>query len=87
MKQKMYEDVFKIIHNMDNRDLKRVIELVQSRRSILSREALFTFKIGDEVMFERKSGGNYTGVVTKINRKRIVVDDLWSVSPTMLQAI
>ena len=78
------------IMGLNNDDLNNLIDTIKFRRNQISQEAKRLFKIGDKVFFLNKKKGKVEGMVTKINKKYIIVDEThgmmsWRVSPTLLE--
>ena len=74
----------------DDNDLNNLIDTIKFRRNQISQEAKRLFKVGDKVFFLNKKKGKVDGMVTKINKKYIIVDEThgmmsWRVSPTLLE--
>jgi|APSaa5957512622_1039677.scaffolds.fasta_scaffold72584_2 hypothetical protein len=75
---------------LDTDGLNEVINTIKFRRKELSRLVKNQFSVGDKVSFNGKSRGPIEGVITKINRKNIVVQQndnftSWNVTPTLLK--
>ena len=85
------QDIKSGVLGLNNNEINEVVNTINFRRKELSRLVKNQFSVGDKVSFNSKSkGGIIEGVVTKINRKNIVVkqDDSvisWSVSPSLLK--
>lgn len=78
------------IGNMNSAELDVVIDAVKRRQQSLARENTNKFKVGDTVSFKDKAGNKVVGVVTKVNRKTIIVDEKdsfksWKVSASLLE--
>ena len=78
------------IMGLDNDDLNNLIDSIKFRRNQIQQEAKRLFKVGDKVFFLNKKKGKVEGMVTKINKKYIIVDEThgmmsWRVSPTLLE--
>ena len=78
------------IMGLNNNDLNNLIDTIKFRRNQIQQEAKRLFKIGDKVFFLNKKKGKVEGMVTKINKKYIIVDEThgmmsWRVSPTLLE--
>ena len=78
------------IMGLNNDDLNNLIDTIKFRRNQIQQEAKRLFKIGDKVFFLNKKKGKVEGMVTKINKKYIIVDEThgmmsWRVSPTLLE--
>ena len=78
------------IMGLNNDDLNNLIDTIKFRRNQISQEAKRLFKVGDKVFFLNKKKGKVEGMVTKINKKYIIVDEThgmmsWRVSPTLLE--
>ena len=78
------------IMGLNNNDLNNLIDTIKFRRNQISQEAKRLFKVGDKVFFLNKKKGKVDGMVTKINKKYIIVDEThgmmsWRVSPTLLE--
>jgi uncharacterized protein YkvS len=78
-----------LVYQMDNDQLSQIIEAVKLKRQHLTKQNIRSFSIGDIVEYQGKNG-HTQGVVTKINRKYVVVDvgirttQLWRVPANML---
>ena len=54
-------------------DLNRELcDIIKHKRASASHEAIQNFRVGDKVSYEHK-GASHKGIITKINRTRIVV--------------
>lgn len=75
---------------LDNDGLNEIINTINFRRKELNRLIKNQFSVGDKVFFNSRNRGIIEGVITKINRKNIVVrqnDSFtnWNVSPSLLK--
>ena len=62
------------IHNMESKDLNKVVEAVKYARSQAHRQMANTLKQGDVVMFDGKYGKTVKGTVIKTAIKYVSVD-------------
>ena len=88
--KKLLMEIQSKIMGLDNDDLNNLIDTIKFRRNQIQQEAKRLFKVGDKVFFLNKKKGKVEGMVTKINKKYIVVDEThgmmsWRVSPTLLE--
>ena len=78
------------IRNMNNDELNQVIEAIKLQRTYLARTTARAMAIGDTVEFDAR-GRTIRGVVTKINRKTVVVREQgygqWKVTASMLRVV
>ena len=80
-----------ICNNIDNHeDLRRINTAAKMRWNELSNAKKLEFHIGDKVKFKDRAGKLIFGVVQKINRAKIQVKPvasltIWHVAPTLLQ--
>ena len=78
------------IRNMNNDELNQVIEAIKLQRTYLARTTARAMAIGDTVEFDAR-GRTIRGVVTKINRKTVVVREQgygqWKVTASMLRMV
>ncbi len=63
-----------LVYQMDNDQLNQLVESIKLKRTHLSRQAVRSFAVGNEVSFTSRDGRTYTGTVRKVNRKYVVVD-------------
>lgn len=62
------------IMSLDVSELSAIISTVQNRREVLNLQAKSNFSIGDKVEFtSSRDGGIITGLIVKINIKKIVI--------------
>jgi hypothetical protein len=73
-------DILEHIATLDNDGLNEIIELVKSRRDILTRQTANSIRVGQSVEFEAR-GATWTGTVTKVNRKTVAVMATCNSSP------
>lgn len=69
--------------------LNEIIAEVRLRQRTLQAEIGSTFRVGDAVYFDSRTGVRVTGTIVKINQKTIKVatkDSTWKVSPSLLRA-
>ena len=88
--KKLLMEIQSKIMGLDNDDLNNLIDSIKFRRNQIQQEAKRLFKVGDKVFFLNKKKGKVEGMVTKINKKYIIVDEThgmmsWRVSPTLLE--
>jgi ribosomal protein L35AE/L33A len=81
-----------LIYAMDRAELDQVVEAVKLKRTHLSRQAISSIMIGDNVSFTNsRTGRPITGVITKVARKYATVRTLnlgqWRVPASMLTVI
>ena len=78
------------IRNMNNDEINQVIEAIKLQRTYLARTTARAMAIGDTVEFDAR-GRTVRGVVTKINRKTVVVREdgfgQWKVTASMLRVV
>lgn len=78
------------IRNMNNDELNQVIEAIKLQRNWLARTTARAMAVGDTVEFEAR-GRVVTGVVTKINRKTVIVREAgygnWKVTASLLKVV
>jgi len=78
------------IRNMNNDELNSVIDAIKLQRTYLARTTARAMAIGDTVEFDAR-GRTIRGVVTKINRKTVVVREQgygqWKVTASMLRMV
>jgi len=85
-------DVAKFIRNANRDELNTIVNLINERRGVLSRQESRKFTIGDRVSFDAKTRGIITGEITKVNRKTVKVKAdgvgfMWVVSPSLLKKV
>tara|TARA_Y100000310_G_scaffold191457_1_gene191446 strand:- start:223 stop:504 length:282 start_codon:yes stop_codon:yes gene_type:complete len=88
--KKLLMEIQSKVMGLDNDDLNNLIDSIKFRRNQIQQEAKRLFKVGDKVFFLNKKKGKVEGMVTKINKKYIIVDEThgmmsWRVSPTLLE--
>ena len=81
-----------LIYQMDNDQLKQVVEAIQLKRQFLAKQAIRNFIVGDMVQFTGKTGGTINATVEKVNKKYVIVSthiggEKWRVPATMLTKI
>ena len=81
-----------LIYQMDNEQLKQVVEAIQLKRTHLAKQAIRNFVVGDMVQFTGKTGGKVNATVKKVNKKYVIVSahiggSQWRVPATMLTKI
>lgn len=81
-----------LIYQMDNDQLKQVVEAIQLKRQFLAKQAIRNFMVGDMVQFTGKTGGKINATVEKVNKKYVIVSthiggEKWRVPATMLTKI
>ena len=81
-----------LIYQMDNDQLKQVVEAIQLKRQFLAKQAIRNFIVGDMVQFTGKTGGKINATVEKVNKKYVIVSthiggEKWRVPATMLTKI
>ena len=78
------------IRNMNNDELNQVIEAIKMQRTWLARTTARAMAVGDTVEFEAR-GRTVQGVVTKINRKTVIVRENgygnWKVTASLLKMV
>ena len=77
------------IRNMNNDELNQVVEAIKMQRTWLARTTAGALAVGDTVEFVAH-GRVVTGVVTKINRKTVIVKEgytNWKVTASLLKVI
>lgn len=81
--------VTKAIFAIDSLDeLREAQNALNVRFRELQRRAAVSYRIGDTVKFQSKTGKTISGTVTKINQKTVsvrTVDSNWKVSASLLQ--
>tara|TARA_R110000751_G_C13415268_1_gene439568 strand:- start:44 stop:328 length:285 start_codon:yes stop_codon:yes gene_type:complete len=84
-------EVMKIsIFGSNREEINEIVELIQIRKEMLSKEKMNKLEVGDKVFFVKKNGIKVNGVITKKNIKRLVVDTdqgSWNVPASMLTLI
>ena len=84
-------EVMKIsILGSNREEINEIVELIQIRKEMLSKEKMNKLEVGDKVFFVKKNGIKVNGVITKKNIKRLVVDTdqgSWNVPASMLTLI
>lgn len=73
--------------DFDNDQLQSIIDAVKYRRSRLTRNTIFSLRVGDTVSFTDKRGIKTTGTVTAIKQKYVHVQvgyTTWKVPANML---
>ena len=75
---------------LDNDGLNEIKTTINFRRRELSQKIKNQFDVGDKVWFSSRKGMKVKGMITKINRKNIVVKEndswtSWNVSPSLLK--
>ena len=81
-----------LIYQMDNDQLKQVVEAIQLKRQFLAKQAIRNFIVGDMVQFTGKTGGTINATVEKVNKKYVIASthiggEKWRVPATMLTKI
>jgi len=76
------------IRNMNNDEINQVVEAIKLQRTYLARTTARALAVGDTVQFDARDR-TVTGVVTKINRKTVVVREQgygqWRVTASLLR--
>ncbi len=72
-------------------ELNQVIKAIKIQQSIIQQQMAISFAVGDKVTFAGRGDSTVRALITKINRKTILVKDLktktlWKVSPSLLTA-
>ncbi len=84
-------EVMKIsILGSNREEINEIVELIQIRKEMLSKEKMNKLEVGDKVFFVKKNGIKVNGVIAKKNIKRLVVDTdqgSWNVPASMLTLI
>ena len=77
------------IRNMNNDELNQVVEAIKLQRTWLARTTAGALAVGDTVEFDAR-GRIVQGVVTKINRKTVIVKEgytNWKVTASLLKVV
>ena len=77
------------IRNMNNDELNQVVEAIKLQRTWLARTTAGALAVGDTVEFDAR-GRIVQGVVTKINRKTVIVKEgytKWKVTASLLKVV
>ena len=78
------------IYQMDQDQLKQVVDAIQLKRQYLAKQAIRNFVVGDMVQFtSKRTGGKINATVEKVNKKYVIVSthiggEKWRVPATML---
>ena len=81
------------IYQMDQDQLKQVVDAIQLKRQYLAKQAIRNFVVGDIVQFtSKRTGGKINATVEKVNKKYVIVSthiggEKWRVPATMLTKI
>jgi len=91
MTNKEFKELALFISTASSDELNQLARLMKTRRGHLQEITATQFRVNDQVRFDAKSRGIITGRITKINKKTVKVMSqkgvLWSVSPSLLEAV
>ena len=76
-----------LIAKASRQDLDKVFKSIQSRETVLTRNATKSFRVGQRVQFDSSKKGQVVGTIEKINSKTIIVKSgstKWKVTPSLL---
>ena len=74
MNKRISKAVEAIMNLTDNYELNEVINAIKMKQNYLASEARRKFVAGDRVEFTSRNGSTYTGTVSKIKQKYILVE-------------
>lgn len=80
--------VAEAIQDLTADEIRSAYDLLRARRDALNIITKRGLKVGTKVSFIGRRGANLQGVITKVNRKKVVVNTetggLWNVNPSSL---
>jgi len=78
------------IRGMNNDEINQVVEAIKLQRTFNARATARALTVGDTVSFTGRAGRKVTGIVTKVNRKTVLVKDgytTWKVTASLLDTV
>lgn len=76
--------------NWSQAELSMLIKAINYKSKELQSRAVFSFRKGDKVSFNTRSGETITGTVARVNQKTVTVNtpnSQWKVSGTLLRKV
>jgi len=70
---KNFDEIYHAIMNCSREDLDHIIDAVKVKQRRLSEDASRNFIVGDWVKFDAGKRGTITGVISKVNRRSVLV--------------